>query len=62
MPHLLFAQKSDIMYKKKSHTVSEVSHMKDILRAALAVPALKVADVAYNKAAILQRIEEAHHA
>ena len=33
--------------------------MKDILRAALSVPALKVADVAYNKAAILQRMKEA---
>ena len=33
--------------------------MKDILRAALAVPALKVADVDYNKNAILARIGEA---
>ena len=36
--------------------------MKDILRAAIAVPALKVADVTYNKNAILARIGEAHEA
>ena len=36
--------------------------MKDILRAALAVPALKVADITYNKNAILTRIQEAHTA
>ncbi|MBE6690711.1 MAG: NAD(+) synthase [Ruminococcaceae bacterium] len=36
--------------------------MKDILRAALAVPALKVADVTYNKNAIIERIREAHSA
>ena len=36
--------------------------MKDILRAALAVPALRVADVTYNKAAILSRIREASEA
>ena len=36
--------------------------MKDILRAALAVPALRVADVTYNKNAILARIREASEA
>ena len=36
--------------------------MKDILRAALSVPALKVADVSYNKDAILARISEAYEA
>ncbi len=36
--------------------------MKDILRAAIAVPALKVADVTYNKNAIISRIREAHEA
>ena len=36
--------------------------MKDILRAAIAVPALKVADVTHNKNAILARIGEAHEA
>lgn len=34
--------------------------MKDILRAAVAVPALRVADVAYNAAAIEKKINEAH--
>ena len=34
--------------------------MKDILRGALCVPSIKVADVTYNKNAILQRITEAH--
>lgn len=36
--------------------------MQDVLRAAVAVPALKVGDVAYNKNAILTRIQEAHKA
>ena len=36
--------------------------MKDILRAALCVPALKVADVAYNTAEIERRMVEAHDA
>ena len=36
--------------------------MKDILRAAIAVPALKVADVTYNKNAIISRIRESHEA
>ncbi|MBQ8357724.1 MAG: NAD(+) synthase [Clostridia bacterium] len=36
--------------------------MKDILRAAVAVPALKVADISYNKNAILERMKEAHEA
>ena len=36
--------------------------MKDILRAALSVPALRVADVTYNKNAILERIREASEA
>ena len=34
--------------------------MKDILRAAIAVPALKVADVTYNKNAIIARMQEAY--
>ena len=36
--------------------------MKDILRAAIAVPALKVADVTYNKNAILDCIKKADEA
>ena len=36
--------------------------MKDILRAALAIPALKIADVTYNKNAILARMGEAMEA
>lgn len=34
--------------------------MKDVLRGALCAPSIKVADVAYNKNAILQRMTEAH--
>jgi NAD+ synthase (glutamine-hydrolysing) len=36
--------------------------MKDVLRAALAVPALKIADVAYNRDAIIAKIEKAYEA
>jgi len=36
--------------------------MKDILRAGIAVPSLRVADVAFNAAEIEKKIEEAHKA